>query len=197
MCQQEPAQAVSAPVRAEYVGPTPNHQLIFRKIKGYTAHQAQQMDALDAKAGLVAATATALTAGYLVLVNGGNQAEFDTLRLSSQHHALSMTGHTQHFLLYIAAFLGYAMVVYPTLRASRLVDWEVVPKPSTLVDEYWEHSAEVTLSDLVATLEKASVDNQPRIDAKRKWVGRAYFALAIQVSILAAASLVGARHNVI
>lgn len=154
------------------------------------------MDVLDSKAGLVAATATALVAGYLALIHGGDPNTFHALEVTVGY-AFKVSAHTLHFLLYMAAFASYAIFFYPTFRATRLVEWELVPKPTTLIDEYWGKTADQTMSDLVATLEKASIDNEPRINTKRKWVGRAYIALGIQVGILAGASLVGAWHNLI
>jgi hypothetical protein len=190
--------------------PRPNHELIYREIKSYAVRQSEQMDSMDGKAGLVAATSTALTGGFLALVNGGGpgtaSAPSRALKLTLSHLKVggysigfdqSVSGHTLHFTLYVVAFVAYTLVVLAVYKAARLRDWEVVPNPTVLVDEYWERTANETLADLAATLAKTAADNQIRINDKMQWVGRAYLLLGVEVFILALATLIGAWHDLL
>lgn len=178
-----------------------NHKLIYEEIRGYAAHQAAQMDSLDGKAGLVAATATALTGGFLALTNSADTTHRREFYLSINRYpfdfTLQMSPHTLHFLLYLAVFAGYALVFFHTYRATRLEDWLVVPSPTRLLDHYWDLDEAETLSRLAASLEVACRKNEPRLDYKKKWVGRSYVALGVQISILLGAILIGAWHNLL
>lgn len=173
--------------------PRPNHELIFRELKEYTNRQYAQMDSLDAKGGLIAATSTALTGGFVALFNGVTPT---TVSSGPRNAGLSMSGwqlsgHTLLFILLGVAFCAYFIVFSALFVAVRSRKWELVPDPSTLLNEYWDATANRTLADLCATMAKAAQDNQPKLDDKIKWIGRSFVLLGCEVGILFLAILVG------
>lgn len=90
-----------------YPEPSQNHALILTESKGYLAHQTAELDSLDNKANLVAATATALVAGFLALIKSGDADKSRPFSVALAGLSLSVSAHTLHLLLYLTAFVGY------------------------------------------------------------------------------------------
>lgn len=186
-------QSTVHPIALDDPDPRANHQLIYQEIKGYTNRQYEQMDTLDAKGGLIAATSTALTAGFVALFNGLATATPSTRDRVS---IIPLTKWTvsNHILLYIllsVAFVTYLTVLAVLMLAVRTRKWEIVPDPKVLVDEYWGKTANQTLADLCATMAATAQDNQRTLDDKMRWIGRSFLLLGADVFILFLAILAG------
>lgn len=171
-----------------------NHQIILQEIKEFATKQSAQMDALDTKAGLIGATATALIAGFLALINGTGNLDQPQLRPSSTVADRMMLGIEPHTLLLIllgVSFGAYLLVMVGFWLAVKIRSWRVVPDPSTLVIEYWQRSTGETLTDLASTVAETTAENQRTLDDKIKWVGRALLCLMVEVLVLFLATAVG------
>ena len=152
------------------------------------------MDSLDTKGGLVAATSTALTAGFVALFNGiasqSATAGEKTSTIPLVHWTVG--DHPLLLSLFAVAFLSYITVLLGLFVAVRNRKWEIVPDPSTLLAEYWEATANKTLADLCATMAATAKDNQRQLDDKMRWIGRSFLLLGVEVIILFLAIFVGA-----
>lgn len=172
--------------------PRPNHHLIYREIKESTDRQNRQMDSLDTKGGLVAATSTALTAGFVALFNSVATSSTTAFRTSIiPVIGMKVSNQTLLYILLGVAFISYIIVLFGLFKAVRDREWEIVPDPATLLDQYWEKTANETMADLCATMARAARDNQPRLDDKIRWIGRSFVLLGVEVLVLFLAIMVG------
>ncbi|HET7035158.1 MAG TPA: hypothetical protein VFI42_05690 [Thermomicrobiaceae bacterium] len=173
-------------------GPRPNHHLIYREIKEFADRQNRQMDSLDTKGGLVAATSTALTAGFVALFNSVATSSTTAFRTSIiPVIGMKASNQTLLYILLGVAFISYIIVLFGLFKAVRDREWEIVPDPATLLDQYWEKTANETMADLCATMARAARDNQPRLDDKIRWIGRSFVLLGVEVLVLFLAIMVG------
>lgn len=186
-------------VAIEDLDPRPNHRLIFDEIKEFVDKQYAQMDVLDTKAGLVAATSTALTAGFLALLNGvegtiGAREGHVTI-LPLVHRTVS--DRPMLLLIFGLAFLPYLIILFGFLKSNQIRSWEIVPRPATLLSEYWAENANHTLLDLCATMAEVVDYNQRILDDKIRWVNRLFGFLVLDVVILFVAAVIGAWSSLI
>jgi hypothetical protein len=165
----------------------PSLDVAFDLTRTRITTQLQEVDGLDLKANFIKGAATTLVSTGLILqavLLAPYSHSYCNVLIPAFIHVLPP--FLKRALPLLPLLCMYAVVIFTTHQAYKIADYELVPEPRELLENYLEEPAIVTKVDIFKEMVDDYEQNEKKINRKASWVRYSLLALDIEGGALVA-----------